>query len=396
VLLALLSFTVAGVATHFATHRLFARSDTDAVSTAKPLEQVAQLPASPPPPAVSVEQGRRTALVRAIEQVAPAVVSVNMVQVQAERVIDPFARDFWELFRPRYMLKERRVNSVGSGFFFDKEGHVITNFHVVDGTGSVGSVTLPDGRTLEAKLVGADERTDVAVLRIGGDNLPYASLGESGNLMIGEWVIAIGNPFGVLMKDPQPSATVGVVSANHRRVSPDVGGGERLYQDMIQTDAAINPGNSGGPLCNANGEIVGVNTMIFSPSGGSIGLGFAIPIDRVKKVAAEIIKYNHRRDPWAGFKVEDVGSIREDFKEQLGVKATTGCIVVNILSDSPAYEAGLRPGDVIISVNGAAVLMASDIDFALWNSFIGDTMKLEVDRAGKRQMVSFAIKELAR
>jgi len=274
----------------------------------------------------SIDASRRNAIVQAIEKAAPAVVSVNVLQIQKERVLDPLSRDFWELFNfgPRYRVVERErrqeIKCAGSGFIFDRQGHVLTNYHVIESSGQVASVTLSDGRELEAEVVGADERADVAVLRVKGDNLPTTTLGASTGLLTGEWVIAIGNPFGMLMKDAQPSVTVGVVSANHRRISPSVGGGERLYQDMIQTDAAINPGNSGGPLVNARGEVVGVNTMIFSQSGGSVGLGFALPMDRVKRVAEEIIQYGHRRDPWAGFKVEDIAALREDFLRQLALR----------------------------------------------------------------------------
>jgi serine protease Do len=345
----------------------------------------------------AVEGSRHNAIVQAIEKASPAVVSVNVVHIQAERVLDPFSRDFFGLFdpRPKVRLREEQANSVGSGFFFDDQGHVLTNYHVVEEADKVASVSLPDGRVLDATLVGADKRTDLAVLKVQGTSLPYAPLGDSNNLMTGEWVIAIGNPFGVLIKDPQPSVSVGVVSANHRRISPSVGEGERLYQDMIQTDAAINPGNSGGPLVNASGEIVGVNTMIFSPSGGSIGLGFAIPINRAKRVADEILRYGRRRDPWAGFKVEDVSSLRSDFRQQLGVQAKTGCIVVNILTGTPAYDAGLRPGDVVVSIGGRPVTMAYDLDFALWSLFVDDPVTIEYDRQGVRKTATFKIKELA-
>ncbi|HNR35249.1 MAG TPA: trypsin-like peptidase domain-containing protein [Candidatus Hydrogenedentes bacterium] len=346
-----------------------------------------------------IDQSRRTAIVQAIEKAAPAVVSVNVVQVRAERVANPVLRDFWDLFyswEPQYRLRKRQLNSVGSGFIFDARGYILTNYHVIEDADAVASVTLADGRVLDAEVVGADKRTDVAVLRVKAAGLPCCSLGTSRDLLIGEWVIAVGNPFGTLMKDPQPTVSVGVVSANHRRISPSVGEGERLYQDMIQTDAAINPGNSGGPLVNAKGEVVGVNTMIFSPSGGSVGLGFALPIDRVRRVADELIQHGRRRDPWAGFKVEDVGNLRPDFHEQLGVQTETGSIVVNILTTSPAYEAGLRPGDVIVRINGEAVTSSSDIDFALWNMFVGDTATLVINRRGAERTLRFPIVELSR
>ena len=354
---------------------------------------------APPAGAQSgIDQSRRNAIVRAIETAAPAVVSINVVQLEAQRLHSPLSRDFWDLFHapaPRYRVRERQVDSVGSGFFFDDAGHIVTNYHVIEGAESVASVGLPDGRVLDVELVGVDERTDIAVLRAKGDDLPHLPIGDSDGLMRGEWAIAIGNPFGLLIQDPEPSVSVGVVSANHRRVSRRVGRGERLYQDLIQTDAAINPGNSGGPLVNALGEAIGVNTMIFSPSGGSVGLGFAIPIDRVKRVVAEVIRYGHRRDPWAGFRVENVTALRADLRRELEINADEGAFVVNILTDCPAYDAGLRPGDIILHMNGKPVCNASDIDFGLWALFVGDTAELAVDRKGTRRNLRFEIRELA-
>ncbi len=343
-----------------------------------------------------VTDSRRNAVVQAIERAAPAVVSVNVVVRQNARMM---VGDFWDLFAPPRPVV-RKINTIGSGFFFDSAGHVITNYHVVADASEVASVTLPDGRELPATLVGADRRTDIAVLQVKGDGLPVLPSGDSEDLMIGEWVIAIGNPFGTLMGDPQPSVSVGVVSALHRRVSPRVADGERLYQGMIQTDAAINPGNSGGPLVNAQGKAVGVNTMIFSQSGGSVGLGFAIPINRARRVAEEIIQYGRRRDPWAGFKVEDIEALRVDPRGQrllseLGVAVESGCLVVNILKASPAFAAGLRPGDVITSVNRRPVRSASDIDFVVWDMFVGDQLAIEANRNGKVFTCTFAIQELA-
>ena len=345
----------------------------------------------------SVDDSRRTAIVRAIEKAAPCVVSVNVAQVQAERITDPLFSDFLGFFDlPMSRIREREINSIGSGFVFDKEGHIITNYHVIAEADRIVSVSLPDGRNLEVEYVGADQRTDVAVLRAVGSGFPSLELGDSDNLLIGEWVIAIGNPFGLLMNDKQPTVSVGVVSANHRRVAPSVGEGERLYQNMIQTDAAINPGNSGGPLVNANGDVVGVNTMIFSPSGGSIGLGFAIPINRVKRVAGEIIKYGKRLEPWAGFRGQDIRDVPRNVLAQLSIPEKSGCIVVGIDRDSPAVKAGLQKADVIKKINGETISCASDVNFAIWGVFVGDKLSLEVSRQGKPLTITYDVLEAPR
>jgi serine protease Do len=338
-----------------------------------------------------ISDSRRTAVVTAIEKVSPAVVTLNVVEYQQERVVDS---EFWGLFGRHIHTEDRAVEGIGSGFLFDKRGYILTNYHVIQDADAITSVTLPGGQQLEVELVGTDERTDIAVVKAKGDEFPFIPLGTSRDLMIGEWVIAIGNPFGNMMADPQPSVSVGVVSANHRRVSREVGGGERLYQDLIQTDAAINPGNSGGPLINANGEVVGVNTMIFSSSGGYQGLGFAIPIDRVKRVAEEIIQFGRRRNPWIGIHGESVAELPERTLRQMGLQVQTGVVVTEIYRTSPAYKAGLDLGDVILKMNDAPVAHPSEMDFVNWDLFIGDEVTLEVDRLGDRKTVQFTIEEL--
>lgn len=347
----------------------------------------------------SIDASRRTAIVRAIEKAAPAVVSINVVEIARPRTLDPWVEDFWDLFnvpRRQVPLRGRTIQAIGSGFIIDTSGHILTNYHVLEGADAISSVALPDGRNLEVESVRADERSDLAVLKVKGANLPTVEFGDSDDLLTGEWVIAIGNPFGTLIRDPQPTVSVGVVSALRRYLSRDIGAGNRLYQKMIQTDAAINPGNSGGPLVDSNGRVIGVNTMIFSQSGGSVGLGFAIPINRAKRVAEELITYNRRRDPWAGFKVEDVHAVRPDVLRQLGVRAEMGCLVIEILSTAPAHKAGLKPGDVITKINGVAVTHPSDIDFELWSSFVGDPIRLEIDRQGKSLVIEFNVEELTR
>jgi serine protease Do len=346
-----------------------------------------------------IDSSRRNAIVRAIERVSPAVVTINVVDVRRERVIDPHFQDFWGLFGPYgpspTRIQNREVESVGSGVIIDQQGHILTNFHVLQGADYISSVSLPDGRTLEVELVGTDERSDIALLKAKGKDLPYAELGDSEDLIVGEWVIAIGNPFGNMMEDPQPSVSVGVVSANHRRVGRQVGGGERFYQSLIQTDAAINPGNSGGPLVNSRGQVVGINTMIFSTTGGSQGLGFSIPVNRAKRVVEEVLTYGRRRSPWLGFRGEAIGALAPYALQQLRIAVQSGVVVTEILKGSPAFKAGLELGDVITSINGEKVEAPQDIDFVVWSFFIGDSVTLEYNRQGKAGKVEFKIEELA-
>ncbi len=345
--------------------------------------------------AESVDQSRRNAIVRAIEKAGPAVVTINTVSIRRERVADPF----FELFQfGRPAVRERTVEGIGSGFIMDPQGHIITNYHVLQDADAISSVTLSDGRRLDVELVGTDERSDLAVLKVRGDarDLPFAPPGDSESLLVGEWVIAIGNPFGTMIRDPQPSVSVGVVSANHRRVSREVGKGERLYQDMIQTDAAINPGNSGGPLVNAAGEVVGVNTMIFSNTGGYQGLGFAIPVNRMRRVADEIITYGKRRDPWFGFRGEALGEVNPYALKQLGITAERGVLVTELLKGGAAFDAGLQPGDVVLEINGQPTEHPTDVDFINWDLFIGDKAEFLVDRAGVQQRISLTVREARR
>ena len=344
-----------------------------------------------------ITQSRRNAIVGAIETAAPAVVTISVVDIRTEHVYDPMFEEFYRnfgFFGAAPMVRRRAVEAVGTGFFIDDAGHILTNYHVIQGA-DYGTVTLPDGRVVDFEYVGGDERTDLAVLRAEGKDFPFVRLGNSDNLLVGEWVIAIGNPFGLLMRDPMPSVSVGVVSALHRRVRREVGGGDRLYQGMIQTDAAITPGNSGGPLVNATGEAIGVNTMIFSSSGGNEGLGFAIPMNRANRVARELIDYGRRRDPWLGFHGEAVNELKEYSLRRLGVQAESGVIVAEIRRDAPAYEAGLRLGDVIIEMNGEPVSHPADVDYLTWDLFVGDDVTLKADRQGQPLILRFKVKELA-
>src|SRR3982750_4283101 len=243
-----------------------------------------------------LNSSRRTAITDAVARVAPSVVTV-----QTELVERVPADVFEQFFGGR--SGQRAAAGLGSGFIVRADGAILTNAHVVAGATRI-SVAMKDGTTYPARLVGIDETNDLAVLKIDARNLPVAPLGSSTNLLIGEWAIAIGNPYGFLLANSEPSVTAGVISGTGRNL---VGRGEGngIYVDMIQTDASINPGNSGGPLVNALGEVIGVNSSIYSPTGGSVGLGFAIPINRVKRVTEDLLLHGAVRTPWIGVKLQN-------------------------------------------------------------------------------------------
>src|SRR6476469_6354908 len=275
---------------------------------------------------------RRTALVAAVEKAAGAVVSINVTSTREA------PRSPWDFF----FVPEgaRIVQGYGTGFIIRPNGIIVTNQHVVANATEV-VVTLTDGTDLTAKVLGEDPLTDIAVVKVERQNLPTLAAGRSTDLMIGEWVVAMGNPYAYLLGNAEPTVTVGVVSATSRNILP-TGDQTGLYLDMIQTDAAINPGNSGGPLTNALGEVVGVNSSIFSSSGGSVGLGFAIPIERAVRVADEIIKSGTVRRAWVGLEVEGANAMRE-------WKSAGGVTVASVAPGGPAAKAGLAKGDVLMT-----------------------------------------------
>jgi serine protease Do len=315
-------------------------------------------------------ESRRTAIVRASERVAPAVVSVNVLRRES---VQP--RSLWESFF--LSPGTREVQGLGSGFIIERGGTVLTNEHVVRGATEV-VVTLSDGRDFPADVVGTDEVTDLAVLRLRNPpaNLPTAPLGTSSNLIIGEWVIAIGNPFGFLLSNAEPTVTAGVVSGVGRNIVP--GGtdeGRGYYLDMIQTDASINPGNSGGPLINALGQVIGVNSSIISQSGGSVGLGFAIPIDRARRIADDLVRAGRVQRAWLGATVEPADP--NAFGRSNEVR------VAQVAPGSPAAQAGLRVGMTIVSFNGRRVANPLDWEARMLDMRVGESAELAVREHGR-------------
>jgi serine protease Do len=320
-------------------------------------------------------ESRRTALVTAAERASGAVVSINVTSRQEAAPRSP-----WDFF----FVPEgaRLVQGYGTGFVIRPNGIVLTNQHVVANAERV-VVTLPDGSDLSAKVLGEDPITDIAVLQVNRQGLTTIAPGRSTDLMIGEWVVALGNPYAYLLGNSEPTVTVGVVSATNRNILPS-GDQTGLYLDMIQTDAAINPGNSGGPLTNALGEVVGINSSIFSSSGGSVGLGFAIPIERALRVADEIIRNGTVRRAWIGLEVEGASAMRE-------WKSAGGVSVATVAPDGPAAKAGLEAGDVLVEANGRRLRNYLDWEAVKLDLHVGDAVDLSVrsgDHTGKRRIVT--------
>ncbi len=335
---------------------------------------------------VEMDFSRENPITRAVKEVEVAVVSVNVLKTRiVRRYTNPFQNPFFGFFDIPY---RQDVQSIGTGVIIDERGYIITNAHVVEGATKI-TVILNDGRDMDAELIGIDNIHDVAVVKISGNDLSVAKLGDSEDLIIGEWSIAVGNPYAYLIKDSRPSVSVGVISAVERNFA-EIGDG-KIYKRMIQTDAAINPGNSGGPLVNINGEVIGLNTFIFSESGESVGIGFAIPIDRVKKIAKELVRYGKIRDRHFGFAVQDINPmIASKFK----LEDLNGVIVVGVEQGGPAERAGLKLNDVIQEINDYQIKDFDDVALAVSDLAIGEEIRLKIWREGKNTTFSWITEEL--
>jgi serine protease Do len=327
----------------------------------------------------AISDSRRTAITSAVARVAPAVVTVQTEVV--ERVPVDFIEQF---FGGR--SGERSRAGLGTGFVIRSDGVIVTNAHVIAGASRVTIMTR-DGRTHPARLLGADETNDLAVLKVETSGLPVAPLGDSDSLVVGEWAIAIGNPYGFLLGNSEPSVTAGVISGVGRNLV-ERGGGPSAYFDMVQTDASINPGNSGGPLVNADGEVIGVNSSIYSTSGGSIGLGFAIPINRARRVVDDLLEHGVVRRPWVGIKlrVERAANVRDVLSR--------GVVGASVTPGSPAARGGVRPGDVLLAARGRPLRNAFDWEARLLDLRVGEVLPLRVRRGSREFDLQLPVADL--
>lgn len=278
------------------------------------------------------------------------------------------------------VIPTRQTNdSLGSGFIIDSDGYVVTNHHVIRDADEI-VVRLKDRRELKAKVIGSDARSDIALLKIEADNLPVVKIGSSANLKVGSWVMAIGSPFGF-----DHSVSVGVVSATGRTLPSE------SYVPFIQTDVAINPGNSGGPLFNLDGEVIGINSQIYSRTGGFMGLSFAIPVDVAKDIVEQLKRSGHAKWGWLGVLIQDVN---KELAESFGMKTPMGAVVLRVLDDTPAKKAGIEVGDVITHFDSKTINRSSDLPLAVGQASIGSSVKIRIIRDGKQKHLNVKIAEL--
>jgi serine protease Do len=317
-----------------------------------------------------------------VERVSPAVVTI---EVDREQQMQLSAFDGMDPFRGQMQGRGRtqqppvqRSRAAGSGFIIDPQGYVVTNNHVVE-SGRKITVHLADKRSFEAKLVGTDPDTDVALLKIDAKNLPYVAFGDDRRLRVGDWVVAVGNPFGL-----GGTVTAGIVSSLGR----DIGGGP--YTDYIQIDAPINRGNSGGPTFDVSGRVVGMNSAIYSPSGGSVGIGFAVPASTIRAVVEQLKSQGHVDRGWLGVEIQ---SITPDIASSLGLHDSKGALVANVTPNSPASRAGFHQGDVVVDLNGASISDSRDLSRNVANLHAGDKANFTVLRDGSRHAIVATIEK---
>ncbi|NWF75442.1 MAG: DegQ family serine endoprotease [Nitrospirae bacterium] len=338
---------------------------------------------TPSVPQQMMETGR--AFSDIVNAVSPAVVNISTTKTirrETNRFFeDPFF-DFFDPFHEFTVPKKWKERSLGSGVVISSDGYIITNNHVVEKADEI-RVTLLDKRTFKGTIIGADPKTDIAIVKIDANNLPTLSLGDSDNLQVGEFVLAIGNPYGL-----SHTVTMGIISAVGRA---NVGIAD--YEDFIQTDAAINPGNSGGPLVNIKGEMIGINTAIFSRTGGYQGIGFAVPSNMVKLVMDQLIQKGKVVRGWIGVTIQE---LTPELSQKFGLKSTKGALVSDVMKDSPAAKAGIKRGDIIVEFNGKDVRDVSSLRNMVAQSKTGNEITLKIIRSGRELTLNVLIMELPR
>ena len=328
-----------------------------------------------------INSSRENILTKTVREVSPAVVGINVTEIRQYR--DPFSSFFDDPFFRQFFGNQgtynQKIKELGSGYIISSDGYIVTNDHVAGNAAEI-KVTLTDGRSYDAKIVGSDTPSDVCLLKIDAANLPYLKLGNSDDIIIGEWVIALGNPFGLFEINDKPTVTVGVISATGMNLEPVNG---RYYLNMIQTDAAINGGNSGGPLVNSLGEVIGMNTLIFTAgnSNGNIGLGFALPINKVKRIIKELKEDGKiDRDFEIGLRIQ---TIDEGLANYYKLKTTKGVIVTKVYPGTPANEAGIEVGDIITKIDGYQISNEGTMQSVFFEFRVGQTIKIDLIRDNK-------------
>jgi serine protease Do len=329
-----------------------------------------------------ISSSRQNIITRTVHDVSPAVVGISVIEIRQYR--DPFSSFFNDPFFRQYFGNQgtynQKVKGLGSGYIISSDGYIVTNDHVAGNAAEV-KVTLTDGRTFDAKVIGSDTPSDVCLLKIDQDNLPYLKLGNSDDIIIGEWVIAFGNPFGLFEINDKPTVTVGVVSSTGMNLEPV---DDRYYLNMIQTDAAINGGNSGGPLVNGLGEVIGMNTLIFTAgnNSGSIGLGFALPINKVKRIISELKKGGKvDRDFEIGLRIQ---TIDEGLAKYYNLSATKGVIVTKVYPGTPADKAGIKDGDIITNIEGYQINNEATMQSVFFEFRAGQKVAVDIVRNDKK------------
>jgi serine protease Do len=318
-----------------------------------------------------------------IERVRPAVVSISVRQrpdVATANVPEGLPPGFEEFFRGRPGRPGPAPTSLGSGFFIDQSGTIVTNHHVIEGAEEI-TIRTSDGRDLQADIVGSDEPTDIAVLRIrGGGRFQYVTFDDASHVRVGDWVVAVGNPFGL-----EGTATAGIVSAMGRRDA-----GSSAYVDYLQIDAPINRGNSGGPTFDLRGNVIGVNSAIFSPTGGNVGIGFAIPANTANTIVQQLIQGGRVTRGWIGVSIQPLDV---DIARSLGLEEPRGALVASVVPDGPAARAGIQQGDVILTFNGQRIEDSRDLTQRVGATAIGNSSRVEILRNGQRRTLNLRLAE---